>query len=247
MQKNNIIGPKWLRERSILLILLPNPENNKEEMKKIMIIDGGPRKRMNTATMVEAFMKGAQSAGPEIEVKHVRLYDLEYKGCVSCLACKLKESRFTDYCAHKDGIWEILKETAYADGLCLASPIYFGDITAQTKAFLERLYFPWLSYNDYSLNAPKRMPTAFIYTMNAGEEFMPGMESTFEQIEAMTTAFLQKPERITALNTCQVNDYDLYNMKAYSKEEKLKWREEHFEKDLQQAFEAGRRMALYRG
>jgi len=213
-------------------------------MKKIMIIDGGPRKTMNTAAMVEAFRKGAISASEEIEVKHIRLYDVDYKGCVSCLACKVKGSKFTDFCAHKDGITEILKEAAYADGICFASPIYFGDITAQTKAFMERLYFPWLSYNDYTLNAPKRMPTAFIYTMNAPESYMPQMEATFDSIEAMTTAFLQKPERIKAINTYQVKDYDRYNMAAFPKEEKQRWREEHFENDLLHAFEAGKRMAL---
>ena len=37
-----------------------------------------------------------------------------------------------------------------ADGLVLGSPIYFGEVTGQMRAFLERLSFPWLSYNDYS-------------------------------------------------------------------------------------------------
>lgn len=69
------------------------------------------------------------------------------------------------------------------------------------------------------------------------------LASTFERIEAMTTAFLQKPERIMALNTCQVNNYDRYNMAGFSKDEKLKWRETHFENDLQHAFNAGKHMA----
>ncbi len=41
-----------------------------------------------------------------------------------------------------------------------------------------------------------------------------------------------------------VTNYDRYHMATYSKEAKLKWREEHFEKDLQHAFDAGKRMAL---
>ena len=69
-------------------------------MKKIVIIDGGPRKGMNTAQMIEAFANGAKSVGGED--KTVRLYELEYKGCVSCLACKLKGSKLTDVCARKD-------------------------------------------------------------------------------------------------------------------------------------------------
>ena len=52
---------------------------------KIMIIDGGPRKDMNTAAMVQAFAEGAQEGGAEVKV--VRLYDIDYKGCRSCMAC----------------------------------------------------------------------------------------------------------------------------------------------------------------
>ena len=60
-------------------------------MKKIIIIDGGPRRNMNTAQMLQKFAEGAQSAGEHIEVKTYRLYDLDYKGCMSCMACKLKD------------------------------------------------------------------------------------------------------------------------------------------------------------
>ncbi|MDR2920451.1 MAG: flavodoxin family protein [Tannerella sp.] len=212
-------------------------------MKRIIIIDGGPRKTMNTAAMVDAFAKGARSASKEIEVKHIRLYNLDYKGCVSCLACKVKDSKYTSFCAYNDGITEILKEAAFADGILFASPLYFGDITAQTRAFMERLFFPWLSYNEYSTHAPKRVPTAFIYTMNATEEYMPQLESAFERIESLATMFLQKPERIMALNTTQVKDYSRYDMAAFPAEGKRMWREAHWEKDLQSSFDAGRQMA----
>ena len=115
-------------------------------MKKIMIIDGSPRKNMNTAAMIEAFANGAKSVNEEIEVKTVRVYDMNCKGCVSCLACKLKNSKYLDVCARKDDFTEPLRETAYADGIVFASPMYFFQITTQLRAFIERLFFPWLSY-----------------------------------------------------------------------------------------------------
>ena len=59
-------------------------------MKKIIVIDGGPRKSMNTAKLLQKFVEGAKSVGGDVEVKTIRLYDLEYKGCMSCMACKLK-------------------------------------------------------------------------------------------------------------------------------------------------------------
>lgn len=59
-------------------------------MKKIIIIDGGPRRNMNTAQMLQKMAEGASSAGAGIDVKTFRLYDLDYKGCMSCMACKVK-------------------------------------------------------------------------------------------------------------------------------------------------------------
>jgi multimeric flavodoxin WrbA len=59
-------------------------------MKKIIIIDGGPRKAMNTAQMLQRFAEGAMSVSEQIEVKTVRQYELDYKGCMSCMACKIK-------------------------------------------------------------------------------------------------------------------------------------------------------------
>ena len=47
--------------------------HNKSDMRKIIIIDGGPRRNMNTAGMLQAFAEGAESAGKDVEVKTVRL------------------------------------------------------------------------------------------------------------------------------------------------------------------------------
>ena len=129
-----------------------------------MIIDGGPRKNFNTASMLQKFAEGATSVSSEIEVKTVRLYDLDYKGCMSCMACKIK-GKASNVCKFKDALTPFLEEIAQADGLVLGSPIYFGQITGQMQAFLERLAFPWLSYNDYSLTAPKRMPVVLMESL----------------------------------------------------------------------------------
>ena len=55
-------------------------------MKKIVIVDGGPRKNMNTAQLLQRVAEGAKSVGEDVEVKTVRLYDLDYKGCMSCIS-----------------------------------------------------------------------------------------------------------------------------------------------------------------
>lgn len=208
--------------------------------KKIMIIDGGPRKNFNTASMLQAFAEGAKSVDNEIEVKTVRLYDTDYKGCMSCMACKIK-GKTSNVCKFKDALTPILEEIAQADGLVLGSPIYFGQITGQMQAFLERLAFPWLSYNDYSMTAPKKMPVVLMETMNG----LPDNNNSqgYGSLEYCITAALGQPEHINAYNTYQVKSYDRFELASFSEESKRQYREDNWEKDLQKAREAGRKMA----
>ena len=76
-------------------------------MKKIIIIDGGPRKNFNTASMLQKFADGASSVSSEIEVKTVHLYALDYKGCMSCMACKMK-GKASNVCKFKDALTPML-------------------------------------------------------------------------------------------------------------------------------------------
>ena len=207
-------------------------------MKKIMIIDGGPRKNMNTAVMLEKFAEGAREAGAEVKI--VRLYGIDYKGCMSCMACKIKD-RASNVCKFKDALTPVLDEIAQADGLVLGSPIYFGDVTGQMRTFLERLAFPWLSYNDYSLTAPKRMPVMLIETMNGTPE--RNNSQGYGSMEPCIAAALGEPERLIAYNTYHVKSYDRFEHAGFSEEAKRQWRDEHWEQDQQRAFEAGKRMA----
>ena len=209
-------------------------------MKKIMIVDGGPRKNFNTASMLQKFAEGAMSVSDQIEVKTVRLYGMDYKGCMSCMACKIK-GKASNVCKFKDALTPVLEEIAQADGLVLGSPIYFGDVTAQMRAFLERLAFPWLSYNDYSMTAPKRMPVVLMETMNGTPE--RNNSQGYGSMEYCISAALGEPEHLIAYNTYQVKNYDRYELAGFSEEAKRQWRDEHWEKDLQKAYDAGRQMA----
>lgn len=206
-----------------------------------MIIDGGPRRNMNTATMVEAFAEGVRKGGGEAKI--VRLYDIDYKGCRSCMACQLKAHR-TPYCRYPDGLTDILAECIEADGLVMASPIYYGEVTAQMRAFWERLTFPWLNYAQCIFKAPKSMPVTFIYTMNGSPDNGEKVRrSSMRHVETMTSiALCHQAEVIIANNTTQVNDYSLYEFAADTAENKALWRNANWEKDLNKAREAGQRI-----
>ncbi|MBQ6084554.1 MAG: flavodoxin family protein [Bacteroidales bacterium] len=215
------------------------------KIKNIMIIDGGPRIYMNTGAMIAAFAEGVREGGGETKI--VRLYDIDYKGCRSCMACHIK-GKCSASCLYVDGLTETLKECVEADGLVLATPIYYGEMTGMMRAFWERLTFPWLDYSKGVLMAPKRMPVSFIYTMNGspanGEKIR---RSSMRSVEMMTDMALshelgREVEAVMANNTCQVNDYSLYNFADGTAESKQQWHNTHWEDDLRKAREAGKRM-----
>jgi multimeric flavodoxin WrbA len=127
----------------------------------VIAINGSPPKEWNTATLLEHALVGAASQGAETELIH--LYDVDYKGCTSCFACKLKGGKSYGMCAMKDGLTPILEKIAGAEALILGSPIYFGIVTGEMRSFMERRFFLNLTYTrpPQSL-AFRNIRTAFV-------------------------------------------------------------------------------------
>ncbi len=211
-------------------------------MKKVIILNGSPRKNWNTHKMCESFANGVKEAGAEAEI--INLYDVDFKGCRSCFACKLKGGKNFGRCAYPDGLTPILDKIAQSDGLVLASPIYFGDITGVMRSCMERICFPFFEYKEgYPSIAPKKLKTAVIYTMNVNEDMCNEIYSgLFKRIETFVEIAFSKPERICANDTYQFNNYDKYVCEVFDKNHKLKHREEQFPKDLEKAYNAGVKM-----
>ena len=137
---------------------------------KALFINGSPRKNGNTAQLLKRAMDGAREAGAEVEL--VNLYDrnLNYKGCMSCFACKLKGGK-KGVCSFKDDLQPILQKAVEADVLVCGSPNYCGYPSAALRAFMERMEFPAVNYSDYSKPVVlKRICSATIYTMNCPNE-----------------------------------------------------------------------------
>ena len=74
---------------------------------KALFVNGSPRKNWNTHKMLESAAKGAAEAGAETEIVH--LYDMAFKGCVSCFACKVKGNRTNGLCAFRDPLTPVLE------------------------------------------------------------------------------------------------------------------------------------------
>lgn len=206
---------------------------------KIAVINASPRKKCNTAQMLDSFVNGVKEVCPSAETEHIHLYDFTYTGCRSCFACQMKKNRNYLRCQVKDSIYDVLDRVRSADGIVFGSPIYFFDVTAQLKAFLERLYYPG--------HTEKTIPTAFIYTMNATEELkdkfnFDGALSTSRTFAE--TTFHSKPECVYSFDTFQYNDKDIFNdgFTQYAQAKK-EHQAEQFPEDLSAAFEAGKRLA----
>ncbi len=138
---------------------------------KVIAINGSPRKKWNTATLLEKALEGAVSEGAETELIH--LYDLNFKGCTSCFACKLKDGKSYGKCAMNDELTHELAKLKNADAVILGSPIYIGNSTGEMRSFMERFIYPYLVYsaNPTSLY-PKNIPVGYIYTLGAPEEYL---------------------------------------------------------------------------
>ena len=212
----------------------------KENTMKIFAINGGPRKKYNTAQLLQAALDGAAAApcGEPVETEMIHLYDLAYNGCVSCFACKKIGGKSYGHCAVKDDLAPVLEKLSQADGVIFGSPIYFGNITGKLRSFFERLKFAYFVYDaNYSSLAPKRMPTGFIYTMNvtAAEMQQYGYRQNLQGMEMFAGRLFGEPQVLHAFNTYQFDDYSKYKCERFSESEKAVYRAAQFPKDMEAA------------
>ena len=102
----------------------------------ILVFNGSPHPKGNTAALVKEFVKGAKEAGHQVEV-----VDLSHKridGCLGCDYC-VRQGREGN-CLKKDEMRDIYPLLKKADALVIATPIYYFTWSAQTHAALQRCY-----------------------------------------------------------------------------------------------------------
>jgi len=210
----------------------------------IMAFNGSPRKKWNTATLLQKALDGAGSQGAETELIH--LYDLNYKGCISCFACKTIGGKSYGKCAVHDDLAPIFTRIEQADALILGSPIYWGSVSGEMKSFMERLLFQYATYTDPPGSLfPNKIKTGFVYTMNVTEEIMKewGYAVNFNRNEAALRRILGESEYMCSFDTYQFDDYSKVLATRFDPVKKKKRHEEVFPKDCDKAFEMGARLA----
>ena len=213
---------------------------------KFFAINGSPRPKCNTAQLLDKALEGVKSVYPDAETERVNLYDFPFHGCRSCFACKIKNGRHYGRCVQNDDFKPILDEIVKVDGVILGSPIYFSDVTGNMRCFLERFMFPFIAYSRTETVEHKKMPIAFIYTMNASDELSHqiGYHSIHNHFEMALSMVFTRPEHLYVHETYQFKDYSKYVSDSFDEAERRQIRENRFPKDLESAFELGKKIAI---
>jgi multimeric flavodoxin WrbA len=207
---------------------------------KVVAINGSPRKKWNTATLIKKALEGSESKGAETEL--INLYDLNFKGCTSCFSCRTKGSKSYGKCAMQDDLTPILKNIEESDALILGSPIYLGTITGEMKSFMERLIFPYLTYTNPPQSLfPKKINSMFIFTMGILEEMVEesGYNVHFKTVEHYLEFISESSELLFSFDTYQFKDYSKVVADRFDADKKAKRREEVFPLDCQKAYDMG--------
>ncbi|MBO4552032.1 MAG: flavodoxin family protein [Candidatus Methanomethylophilaceae archaeon] len=101
---------------------------------KVLIINGSPRKNGNTSIALNELDKVFEEEGIETEI--VQVGGMEIRGCTGCASCKK-----TGRCMYDDIVNEIAAKFEKADGLVIASPVYYASANGTLISLLDRLFY----------------------------------------------------------------------------------------------------------
>ena len=101
-----------------------------ESRPKVVAVIGSPRRRGNTATLVDAALEELERSG--CQCTRIVLADKRIEFCSGHVFCGERA------CPHDDDMAGILEQVYAADGLLLATPIYYENVSGQMKTFMDR-------------------------------------------------------------------------------------------------------------
>jgi len=135
---------------------------------KVLILNGSPRVNGNTSAAVSELVRTFEAEGIGTEVCQIGNKDI--RGCIACGRCGE-----LGRCVFDDEVNEIAAKLEAADGLILASPVYYASANATLIACLDRLF--------YSSRADKRMKVgASVVVARRG-----GCSATFDELNKYFT------------------------------------------------------------
>ena len=105
------------------------------EKRRVLIVEGSPRREGNTSTLAAELAAGARAVGALVE--RVVLHGMDLRPCSGCDACQ--ESLEAE-CVIEDDMTPLYPALRSVDALVIATPVYWFSVSAQTKLFLDRCY-----------------------------------------------------------------------------------------------------------
>jgi len=128
----------------------------------IIAILGSPRRGGNSELLLDEAIAGVRSSGARVE--KIVLSELKFVPCQNCGGCDK-----TGICIVKDDMQPIYKKLKSADGIILASPIFFGSISAQAKAMIDRCQSVWVAKYVLKKRTKKARKGIFLSVSGSGE------------------------------------------------------------------------------
>lgn len=111
----------------------------------VLALCGSPRAGGNTELLVDSCLKGVEESG--LPGEKICLNELHISPCQECGGCQR-----TGRCVVQDDMQKVYQRLQQAKGVILASPIFFGSLTAQTKIAIDRTQCFWVA--KYLLHKP---------------------------------------------------------------------------------------------
>lgn len=105
------------------------------EKKKVLVFCGSPRKKGNSTLLAKEVVNGLKEGGAGVESFY--LHEMDIKPCRACDACRKKGQK---KCVFKDDMAPLYAKLPEADGIVIATPVYWFSVPAQTKLFMDRWY-----------------------------------------------------------------------------------------------------------
>jgi multimeric flavodoxin WrbA len=104
---------------------------------RIVAVNGSPRKA-NTDRLIDIILDSAREADPQLTTETIFLRKEKINFCIGCFRCNGNNDYPSGCPVHRDSMDAIIPKLMEADAVLLASPVYFGGVTAQMKAFMDR-------------------------------------------------------------------------------------------------------------
>lgn len=179
---------------------------------KLLALFGSPNRKGNTAALLNAFLEGAEDR-EGVEVEFINLQEKDIKPCKACRSCR--QSPYLK-CAINDDMQHLHKKVIGSDIVVFATPIYWWNVSAQLKLFIDRLYALAGQDRDYKCLHGKKIVILMTYAGSDPNSGAKLVEEAFKDI-----AEYLKMEIVGILGVCSGAEHVQNNDDALNEAFKL--------------------------